>query len=208
MAIPKKIEGAASPALTFAGIAGVLAVANADNGASGFGAGIGIALAAFLAGATIACGLACLKRGQAVLIAIGSVVVAGLAIDLIALAAWLSITDETYGKLTGITVVWSFLALVVLGLRIAIGAPGELAQPLYLVTAAITAAAGLISTWLIATAGAGELGTAGIGSVPFGLSGSSGLMRGLGASFVLLAALWFGTLAASRLSPLRAELTR
>ena len=117
---------------------------------------------------------------------------AGLAIDLLVLAVWLEIHSEAYGKVAGIAFVWTFFGLIALGLTLAVGAPAELARALYLAALVTIGAAALISTWLVATAGS-------VVGNPVDVLGDDGLLRALGASFVLLAALWFGALAASRL---------
>lgn len=73
-----------------------------------------------------------------------------------------------------------------------------------------TTAAALISAWLIATAGSGNIGvTFGEGSpTPYDVVGDDELVRVLGVALVLLAPFWFGALAASRLRPSEPEVTR
>ena len=115
-----------------------------------------------------------------------------LPIDLLVLALLLEIDNEAYGKVAGIAFVWTFFGLLVLGLTLAVGSSGDLARALYLAAVATTAVAGLISTWLVATAGS-------VFGDPVEVIGDDGLLRALGAAFVLLAALWFAALAASRL---------
>lgn len=184
-----------------AGLIGLIAVIDADNDASAFGLGIGIAFLVFLTGATIACALACLKRGRMEIAALGSIVLAGLATDMFVLAAWREIDNETYGKVAGIAFVWSFFALVTLGLSLAVGTPAALARSLYLGSVVATVVAGLISTWLIATAGEGTsiAGGGDVSLLPGALIGDDELLRALGAAFVLLSVLWFGALATSRI---------
>jgi hypothetical protein len=185
-----------------AGVLGLIAVIDADHVVSAFGLGIGVASLIFLSGATIACALACLKRGRVEILALAGIAAAGLATDLFVLAIWKEIDSEAYGKVAGISFVWSLYALIVLGLTLAVGpAQTALARSLYLAAAAATVVAGAVSTWLIATAGDGGLVPEGAGpaSVPASLIGDDDLLRLLGAALVLLAALWFGTLAASRL---------
>jgi hypothetical protein len=189
-------------ALAFAAVVGVIAVIDTDSRPAGFGVGIGIAILIFLAGATIACALACLVRRRLERVALGSLVAACLSVDLIVVAIWLEIDNEAYAKTAGVVTVWSFFALVVLGLAIAVTTPQRLALALY--TGAVTAAvlSGLISTWLIVTAeneevvGVSEGGNPFTGALPIG---NDALLQVLGAMLVLLAALWFGALAASRL---------
>jgi len=199
--------------LAVAAVVGFIAVLDADNVVVGFGVGLGIAFVIFLAGATIACALACLKRGKAEIASLTSIVVSGLAIDMIVLAAWLEIDDETYAKTAGIAFVWSFYALVILGLTIAVGTVQKLAWSLYLGAVLVTVLAGLISTWLVATGGgdnvsSGDLSDSGPFGVPFAAIGDDDLLRALGAAFVLLAALWFAALAASKLTPAATDVTR
>jgi hypothetical protein len=193
--------------LSVAALAGLVAVLEAESVASGFARGFGIAFAILLAGGTIAAAVACLARRRAEIVALAAIAAAGLSIDLLILAVWLDIDDEGYGKLTGLTFVWSFFALVVLGLVLAVGSPQGLARALSLGTIGIAVVGALVSTWLILTAGDGDVGiVAGGAPVPFTGAAEDELLRLLGASLVLLAALWFATLAASRLeSPLPAD---
>jgi hypothetical protein len=189
-------------ALAFAAVVGVIAVIDSDSRPAGFGVGIGIALLIFLAGATIACALACLARRRMEIVALDAIVISCLAVDLVVLAVWLDIETEAYGKVVGVAFVWSLLALVILGLVLAVPTPERVARALYVgaVTAAI--AGGLISTWLIATAesddsvGVADGGTSFSGPLPIG---DDALLQVLGVMLVLLAAFWFCTLAASRL---------
>lgn len=190
--------------LGFAAVLGTIAVLTADDVGSSFGRGLGIALAIFLAGATLACALACLTRGQFEIVALTSIVVAGLAIDLLSLAILFDIEGDAYGKVVGIAFAWSFFALVALGLTLAVGATRRFARSLYVGAIGLCVLAGLITTWLVATSG-GEEVVVGSGpeSGPFispdTLIGDDDLLRALGAVLVLLAALWFGALAATRL---------
>ena len=188
-------------ALAFAAIAGVIAVVDTDSRPAGFGIGIGIAILIFFAGATIACALSCLVRQRMERVALGALVAACLSIDLIVLAIWLDIDNEAYAKTAGVVSVWSFFALVVLGLAIAVTTPQRLALALF--TGAVTAAivGGLISTWLIVSAEGAETSVTAEGN-PFADAapiGNDALLQVLGAMLVLLAAFWFGALAASRL---------
>jgi hypothetical protein len=187
-------------ALAFAAVVGVIAVVDTDSSSAGFGVGIGIAILIFLSGATVACALACLVRQRLELVSLGALVAACLSIDLIVLAIWLEIDNEVYAKTAGVITVWSLFALVVLALAIAVTTPQRLALALY--TGAVTAAvvSGLISTWLIVTADDADAATA--ESTPFTGPlpiGNDSLLQVLGAMLVLLAAFWFGALAASRL---------
>ena len=207
--------------LGFAAVVGFIAVISADHVATAFSTGLGIAFIVFLAGGTVACALGCLRRGKAELVALGSILAAGLAIDLTVLAIWLEIDSEAFGKIAAVAFVWAFFALVILGLTLAVGTPRSLARPLYLGAVVTTVVAGLISTWLIATAGSsdvetevqvtdagtvetvpgetGEFETEEIGYYSYFDIGDDSMLRVLGALLVLIAALWFGALAASRL---------
>ncbi len=114
------------------------------------GLGIGMALLVFQAGATIACGLACLARRRLELVALGGLVAAGLAIILFALAIWLEIDDETYAKIAGIAYVWSFFGLIVLGLTLATHPLDRLARALYLGAVGASLLGGVLATALVA----------------------------------------------------------
>lgn len=212
----------------FAAVIGFIAVIDADHVAAGFGTGLGVALVIFLGGGTIACALGCLRRGKAEIVALGSIIASGLAIDMFVLAIWREIDNEAYGKIAAVAFAWSFFSLIILGLTLAVGTPRNLARVLYLGAVIATVVAGLISTWLIATAGSsdvetesqlsdtgtlettpGETGgpeTVGIGYSFFDI-GDDGLLRALGAALVLLAAFWFGALASSRLERPQDEIT-
>jgi hypothetical protein len=188
--------------LGFAGVVGLIAVFDADSVSAGFGRGLGVTALVFLAGATVACALACLGRGRAQLVSVGGIAAAGLALDLVVLAIWLEIEDEAYAKITGVAFVWGFFALIGLGLTLAVGPLQRPWRYLYDGALVATLAAVLISTWLIATAGRKELG--GFSAFSLGANTSDDeLFRVLGAVLVVLAALWFSALAASRLE--RAE---
>jgi hypothetical protein len=190
--------------LGLAAVIGAIVVLTADNVASGFGQGLGIAAAIFLTGGTFACAIACLSRGTLELVALSSILVAGLAIDLLVLGIWLDIDADAYGKVVGIAFVWSFFALVALGLTLAVGQTRRLSRSLYVGAVGMCVLAALISTWLVATAEGGEVSASAPPESAFGaasdtLVGDDDLLRMLGVVLVLLAALWFGTLAASRL---------
>jgi hypothetical protein len=188
-------------ALAIAGVLGVIAVIDADHVVSAFGLGLGVLLLVFLNGSTTACALGCLRRGRMGILAFGGIAAAGLATDMLVLAFWQEIDNEAYGKITAIALVWSFFALVALGLTLAVGATEAHARSLYLAAVAATLTAGVIATWLTATAG--DVGVVteggGIESVPVALIGDDELLRALGISLVLLATLWFAALVASRL---------
>lgn len=181
-----------------AAVVGVIAVVDTGSSPAGFGVGLGIALLIFLAGATLACGLACLVRRRAEVVALAAIVAASLALNMIVLAIWREIESEAYGKLAGVAFVWSLFALVVLGLTLAIAQPAGIALVLYWAVAGCAVVGGLISTWLIATASSDDVvaTAAPIEALPVT---DDSLLRVLGAILVLLAATWFGALAASRL---------
>jgi hypothetical protein len=189
-------------ALAFAAVVGVIAVIDTDSSSAGFGVGLGIALLIFLAGATIACALACLARERMALVALGALAAACLSIDLIVLAIWLEIDSEAYAKTAGVVTAWSLFALVILGLALAVASPQRFALALYTGAATATVVSALLSTWLIVTAENDEVvGVSGQGN-PFVDAlpiGNDALLQVLGAMLVLLAAFWFGALAASRL---------
>jgi hypothetical protein len=195
--------------LGFAAVAGFIAVIDADNVAAAFGTGLGIAFFIFLTGATLATALACLKRGRAEIIALTSIAAAGLAMDMLVLAVWLEIDNEAYAKIAGVAFVWSIYALIALGLTLAVETPRSLARPLYLGAVVFTVVAGLISAWLVVS-GSGEdvVASARPEVIPGAVLGDDDLLRALGAALVLLAALWFGALAASRIEDAPAEVTR
>jgi hypothetical protein len=194
-------------ALGLAAILGVIAVLDADAAVTGFGTGFGVAFTVFLSGATIVCALACLARGKAAYVALGSIVVTGIALDLLVLAILLDIDSEAYGKTVAAGLAWSFFALIALGLMLAVDRPAKLAHWAYLGGLISTATAGLITTYLIATAGGGgefpDAVPTDAGSVtsPVGIVdvGDDEMLRVLGLLLVLLAAFWFGAIAASRL---------
>ena len=186
--------------LGFAAVVGFIAVIAADGVAAAFATGLGIAFLIFLSGATLAVALACLRRRQMEIVALASIAAAGLAMDLLALAIWLDIDNEAYAKIAGVAFVWSFYALIALGLSVAVGAVRGVSRPLYLGAVVVTAIAGLISAWLVVSASdADVVASAGPESILGAVLGDDDLLRALGAALVLLAALWFGTLAASRL---------
>lgn len=183
-------------ALGFAALVGLIAVFDASNRGSAVGIGAGIAVMMFVVGGTIACGLACLARRRSEILALGALAASGLAIDLFALAIWQEIDDDTYAKIAAIAFVWTFVGLLMLGLTLAVQAREQVTRALYVGAMIASGIAGLISSWLIATTG----GTVNPVS-PVGLETitDESLLRPLAATLVLLAALWFAALAASRL---------
>jgi hypothetical protein len=195
--------------LAFAAVVGFIAVIDAENVAAAFGTGLGIAIFIFLTGATLATALACLKRKRVEIIALVSIAAAGLAMDMLVLAVWLDIDNEAYAKIAGVAFVWSLYALVALGLTIAVETPRSLARPLYLGAVVVSVVAGLISAWLVVSGSSEDVvASAGPKVIPGAVLGDDDLLRALGAALVLLAALWFGALAASRIEDTPAEVTR
>jgi hypothetical protein len=188
--------------LAFGAIVGVIAVLDADASVAGFGVGFGIAFLIFFTGATIATALACLVRQRMQPVALGAIVASCLAIDLTVLAIWLDIDNEAYAKIAGLAFVWSFFALVVLGLVLAVVNPQGLAFVLYIGAIATSIGSAVVSSWLIVSASNDDVvvtePTSPIGILPVE---NDSLLRALGALLVLLAASWFGALAASRIGP-------
>ena len=183
--------------MAIAAIVGVIAVIDAGSRSGGFGIGFGIAALVFLVGATVACALACLARGRMEIVSLVVLTAASLALDLLVLAIWLDIENEAYAKLTGIGFVWTVFGLVGLGLVLAVGRPERLALALSTGALASTVAGGLIATVLVLRAGGADVaGVPQVGTVPVD---DDALLQLLGAMLVLLAAFWFGALAASRL---------
>ena len=179
----------------FAGVIGLIAVVDADSDVGAVGIGFGLALLIFQAGGTIACALACLARRRMEALSIGALLAAGLALDLFALAIWLEIDSETYGKLVGIAFVWALFGLVMLGLSLAVQPRDSLARPLYLAALGAALLAGVIATVLIIDT-SGDVVPGSPASV--GTFTDESLLRPLAAVLVVLAALWFAALAASR----------
>jgi hypothetical protein len=184
--------------MAIAAVVGVIAVIDAGSRSGGFGIGVGIAALVFLVGATVACALACLARGRMEVVSLVLLVAACLALDLLVLAIWLDIDSEAYAKLTGVGFVWTFFGLLGLGLTLAVGRPERLALALHTGALASTVAGGLIATVLVLRAGGDDVAGVApqIGTVPVD---DDALLQLLGAMLVLLAAFWFGALAASRL---------
>jgi hypothetical protein len=193
--------GALVTLVTFAiaAVLGLIAVIDTDHVAIGFAVGFGVALLVFLAGATVVCALACLARHRIELVALAAIAVTGIALDLLVLAVWLDIDAEWYGKLVGIGLAWSFFALLAFGLMLAVATPGRIARWPFLGALAATVVAGLVSTYLIATAGDDAVSD---GAVVFSIPGADvaddELLRVLGLALVLIATLWFGAIAAHR----------
>jgi hypothetical protein len=183
--------------MAIAGVVGLIAVLDADNDYSALGIGFGIAWTIFLSGGSIACALACLARGRLEALSLGTLVAAGLAVDLLVLAIWLGIDDETYGKLVGLAFVGALFGLVVLGLTLACQPRDALARYLYFGAVGASLLGTAVAWILILTTGGDELAPS-VFSQPVGFDAGSDLVRPLAAILVVLAALWFAALAASR----------
>lgn len=182
--------------MAIAGVVGLVAVLSADSDIAAVGVGFGVAYVIFVAGGTIACALACLARGRLEALSLGALVATGLAVDLLVLAIWLDIDSEAYAKLIGIAFVISVFGLIVLGLTLACQPVDSLARSLYFAAVAASLLGAAIATFLVLDTGTDDfVPTAGPVPAPFG---NGDLLRTLAATFVVLAALWFGALAASR----------
>ena len=189
------------------GIVGLIAVLAADSEVGALGLGVGVTYLMLQNGATIACALGCLARRRLEVVALGGLAAAGLAIDLFALALWLEIDSETYVKLAAVAYVWSFFALVVLGLALATRPVDPLARVLYLGAVGASLLGGVIATVLILSTGGDDIVPT-AGPVPYAAFGNENLLRPLGAVLVVTATLWFGALAASRVERPAPDVTR
>ena len=183
--------------MAVAGLIGLIAVLDAGSDIGAVGIGFGLAALIFQTGGTVACGLACLARRRLEALSIASLVAAGLAVDLFALAVWLEIDSEVYGKVVGIAFVWALFGLIILGLSLAVQPRDALARWLYLGAVAASLLAGVLATVLVIDAGGGDVVVA-TAPVPVDQFASGSLLRPLSAVLVVLSALWFGALAASR----------
>jgi hypothetical protein len=193
--------------VAIAGLIGLIAVIDADSDIAAIGTGIGLALLVFQSGATIACALACLARHRLELLALGGLLAACLAVNLFALAIWLEIDNETYAKIAGIAYVWAFFGLLVLGLTLAARPRDRLARALYLGAVGASLLGVVLATALIASAGGADT-VIFASPVPYAALGNEDLLRPLGAVFVVIATLWFGALAASRVERPAPDITR
>ena len=182
--------------MAIAGVVGLISVLTADTAFGAVGSGFGVAWSIVVAGGTIAAALACLARRRFEALSLGALVAAGLAVDLLVLAIWLEIDAEAYGKLVGIAFVCSVFGLVVLGLTLACEPRDSLARYLSAGTSGASLLGALIAVVLVLRAGSDSFGPS-IAAVPIG-TGDENLLRILAAIVVVLAALWFAALAASR----------
>jgi hypothetical protein len=183
--------------MAVAGLVGLIAVLDAGSDIGAVGTGFGLAILVFQTGGTVACALACLARRRLEALSIASLVAAGLAVDLFALAVWLGIDSEAYGKLVVIAFVWALFGLVILGLSLAVQPRDALARWLYFGAVGAALLAGVLATVLVVDAG-GDGVVVATAPVPVGQFANGSLLRSLSAVVVVLSALWFGALAASR----------
>jgi hypothetical protein len=185
--------------MAVAGLIGLVAVLDANSDIGAVGIGVGVAVLIFQTGGTVACALACLARRRLEALALGSLVSAGLAVDLFALAIWLEIDSEAYGKVAASAFVWALFGLIILGLGLAVQPRDALARWLYLCAIGASLLAALLATVLVVDAGGGGRGiVASASPVPIEGFANENVLRPLAAVIVVLAALWFGALAASR----------
>jgi hypothetical protein len=182
--------------VAFAGLIGLIAVLDADSDIGAVGIGFGVTFAIFTAGGTIAAALACLARGRLETLSLGALVAAGVAVDLLVLAIWLEIDSETYGKLVGIAFVGALSGLLILGLTLACQPRDHLALWLYFGAVGASLLGAILATVLIIDSDDGVAPAPSIVGVETFTNES--LLRPLAAVLVVMAALWFAALAASR----------
>ena len=183
--------------MAIAGVVGLIAVLDADNDFAALGLGFGVAWVIFLSGGTVAAALACLARGRLEALSLGVLVATGLAVDLFVLAIWLDIDDEWYGKLVGLAFVGALFGLIVLGLTLACRPRDALARYLYLGAVGASLLGVVIAWLLILTSGEDDFAPSVFGE-PVGFDFGNEFLRPLAAILVVVAALWFSALAASR----------
>ena len=183
-------------AMAIAGVVGLIAVLDANSDIAAVGVGFGVAYVIFLAGGTIACALACLARRRLEALSLGALVASGLGVDLLVLAIWLDIDSEAYVKLAGIAFIATIFGLIVLGLSLACRPRDSLARTLYLAAVGASLLGAALAAVLVLTTGSEDVGPT-VGTVPVPLADGN-LLRPLAATLVVLAALWFAALAASR----------
>jgi len=189
------------------GVVGLIAVLDADSELGALGIGVGVTFFIVQGGTTIACGLACLARRRLEVVALGGLTATGLAIVLLPLALWLEIDNETYAKIAGLAYIWSFFSLVVLGLTLATQPVDPLARALHLGAIGASLLGGILATALILSAGGKDVVPI-AGPFPSAAVGNQDLLRPLAAVLVVIATLWFGALAASRVERPAPDVTR
>jgi hypothetical protein len=183
--------------MAIAGVVGLIAVLDADNDYAALGIGFGVVWIIFFAGGTIACALACLARRRLEVLSLGGLVAAGLAVDLLVFAIWLDIDAEWYGKIVGLAFVGALFGLVVLGLTLACQPRDTLARYLYFGAVGASLLGAVVAWLLILTTGGDDFAPTVFGNRVAFDSGND-FIRPLAAIVVVLAALWFAALAASR----------
>jgi hypothetical protein len=184
--------------MAVAGVVGLIAVLDADNEYAALGIGFGVVWIVVLAGGTIACALACLARGRLEVLSLGGLVAAGLAVDLLVLAIWLDIDEEWYGKLVGLALAGALFGLVVLGLTLACQPRDALGRYLYFGAVGASLLGAFVAWMLILTTGGDDFAPSVFGN-RVGFDAGNEFTRPLAAIVVVLAALWFAALAASRI---------
>jgi hypothetical protein len=125
-------------------------------------------------------------------------------VDLLVLAIWLEIDSEWYGKLAGLAFVGALFGLVVLGLTLACQPRDTLARSLYFGAVGASLLGAIVAWLLILTTGTDDFAPTVLGQ-PVGFDVGSDFIRPLGAILVVLAALWFAALAASRVERTAAD---
>lgn len=180
--------------LAFYLVVAVIAVLEEDDAGAAVGGGAVLAVVAFALGATVAVGLACLRRERLRLIGLVAVGAAVVALDLIGLAVWLDIGAEWYGKLLLVLVIWAFFLFLVLSLDMATGEAQNLTRALVLVSSGAFLVAAVVLTRIALTTGDSVLGLDAEGALDVG----DAELRLLGVALVVGAASWFAGLAASR----------
>ena len=183
--------------LAVAAVVGLITVFDAGNRYSAIANGLGITFLVFLGGATISCGLACLARHRLEVVSLVGLAAVGLFVDLTAVAVWLDIESEAYGKLTGVAGAWTLFALLILGLTLAAQPHDSLGRWLYLGAVAASVLGGILASVLILDAGGDDFGAP---ATVFNLGsfGNESVLRPLAAVLVVNSTLWFAALAASR----------
>jgi hypothetical protein len=187
--------------MAIASLLGAIAVLDAETASTSLATGFAIALLVFLAGGTIACALACLRRGRATAGALLALLSACLALDLLVLAIWLEIDSEVYGKFAGLAFVWTLFGLTALALTLAVSPAARLAHVIYRAAIVAIVLAGALASWLVLTSG-GAMGfgdVSDLGLIPGGPD-DDGELQALGVLIVVVATLWFAALAADRLA--------
>src|SRR5262249_55954733 len=114
---------------------------------------------------------------------------------------------ETYSKIVAIAYLWSFFALIALGLTLAIQPLDALGRRLYVAAVGASILGGLIATVLVGSTGSEDV-VPSASPIPVSTFGNDNLLRPLAAVLVLVASLWFATLAATRVERPPPDVTR